>query len=223
VGSGDITWHKNILKMAKTKKPLIIATGASNFYEIQKLYNKIKKVNNKICLMQCNTNYTGDKSNFKYINLSVLKNFKKKFKDAILGLSDHTPGHETVLGAVTLGARIIEKHFTDNNKNIGPDHKFSMNPRTWSEMVNSTRNLEKAIGSQIKKVENNEINTSVLQRRSIRVNKDVMKGQLLKKTDLEYLRPCPKDAIPPYEEDKIINKKITKNIRKGEYLKYKYF
>jgi N-acetylneuraminate synthase len=173
--------------------------------------------------MQCNTNYTGDKSNFKYINLSVLKNFKKKFKDAILGLSDHTPGHETVLGAVTLGARIIEKHFTDNNKNIGPDHKFSMNPRTWSEMVNSTRNLEKAIGSQIKKVENNEINTSVLQRRSIRVNKDVMKGQLLKKTDLEYLRPCPKDAIPPYEEDKIINKKITKNIRKGEYLKYKYF
>jgi N-acetylneuraminate synthase len=223
VGSGDITWHENILKMAKTKKPIIIATGASNFYEIQKLYKKVEKVNNQICLMQCNTNYTGSKSNFKYINLSVLKNFKIKFKDAILGLSDHTPGHETVLGAVTLGARIIEKHFTDNNKNMGPDHKFSMNPKTWSKMVNSTRNLEMAIGSAIKKVEKNEINTSILQRRSIRVNKDLIKGQLLKKSDLEYLRPCPRDAIPPYDAYKIINKKIIKNIKKSRYLKYKYF
>ena len=74
--------------------------------------------------MQCNTNYTGSIENFKFINLNVLKKYKKIFPKAILGLSDHTPGHETVLGAVALGARAIEKHFTDNIKRKGPDHPF---------------------------------------------------------------------------------------------------
>ena len=102
--------------------------------------------------MQCNTNYTAKDENFKFINLNVLKKYKKKFPNLILGLSDHTHGHETVLGAVALGARVIEKHFTDNNNRIGPDHAFSMNPSTWEEMVKRTRNLEKSLGDGIKKL-----------------------------------------------------------------------
>ena len=76
--------------------------------------------------MQCNTNYTASLDNFKYINLNVLNNYKKIFKDAILGLSDHTPGHSTVLGSIALGARVIEKHFTLDNSLNGPDHKFAI-------------------------------------------------------------------------------------------------
>jgi sialic acid synthase SpsE len=222
VGSGDITWHDIIIKMAHTQKPIIISTGASNLYEIKKIYKKITKINKKICLMQCNTNYSANKSNFKYINLNVLKSFKLIFKNAILGLSDHTLNCETVLGAVTLGAKIIEKHFTDNNNNIGPDHKFSMNPRTWREMIDRTRNLEDSMGNGLKKLEKNEINTVILQRRSIRINKNLIKGHMLKKNDLDFLRPCPKDAIPPYEYEKIINKKLNKDLSEGEYLKYRY-
>ena len=60
--------------------------------------------------MQCNTNYTGDSNNIKFVNLNVLKQFKKMFPNTVLGLSDHTFGHASVLGAVTLGARVIEKH-----------------------------------------------------------------------------------------------------------------
>ena len=97
--------------------------------------------------MQCNTNYTADKKNFNYINLNVLKTYKKLFPNVILGLSDHTHGHETVLGSIALGARVIEKHFTDNNNKLGPDHKFSMNPRTWKEMIEASRNLENSMGS----------------------------------------------------------------------------
>ena len=100
--------------------------------------------------MQCNTNYTTSLENFKYINLNVLKTFKKLYPDLILGLSDHTPGHSTVLGAVALGAKIIEKHFTDENEREGPDHKFSMNPHSWKEMVARTRELENALGGEIK-------------------------------------------------------------------------
>ena len=84
--------------------------------------------------MQCNTNYTAENNNFNYINLNVLKTFKKRYPKILLGLSDHTAGHSTVLGAIALGARMVEKHFTENNNREGPDHKFSMNPnlgRRW--------------------------------------------------------------------------------------------
>ena len=88
--------------------------------------------------MQCNTNYTASLENFDHIHLNVLKDYARRWPDLILGLSDHTPGHATVLGAVALGARVIEKHFTDDNTREGPDHKFAMNPRTWEEMVVNT-------------------------------------------------------------------------------------
>jgi sialic acid synthase SpsE len=223
IGSGDITWHENVLNMAKTNKPIIIATGASNFEEVEKIFRKVKKINNKICLMQCNTNYTASSDNFNYINLNVLKLFKNKFETALLGLSDHTLGHETVLGAIALGARMIEKHFTDDNSRNGPDHKFSMNPKTWAEMVRRSRNLEKALGNGEKIVEKNELNTVILQRRSIRVNKDLKKGEKLKKKYLEFLRPCPSDAIPCYDVDKVVNKKLLKRIKKYDYIKKDYY
>ena len=122
--------------------------------------------------MQCNTNYTGSLENFKYININVLKDYKKQFKDTILGLSDHTPGHETVLGAIALGAKSVEKHFTDDNNRVGPDHDFAMNPDTWKEMVLRARELELSLGNAVKKVEKNETETVIIQRRSIRLNKD---------------------------------------------------
>ena len=89
----------------------------------------------------------------------------------VIGLSDHTSGHATVVGAVALGARIIEKHFTDDNSRIGPDHGFAMNPKTWREMVEVVRELERALGNGIKKVEENEKNTVIIQRRSLRAKK----------------------------------------------------
>ena len=154
IGSGDINWHEIVDKISKKKKPLMIACGASNLKEIKTTIKRILKNKTNVVLMQCNTNYTNLEDNFKYLNLNVLKNFKKIFqtKKVILGLSDHTPGHSSVLGAVALGARVIEKHFTDNNNLIGPDHKFSMNPKTWSDMVKETRRLELSLGDGLKKV-----------------------------------------------------------------------
>ena len=103
IGSGDITWKEIIIKIAKKKLPLILATGASTLKEVETAVNLIQKYKKKFILMQCNTNYTNEISNFKYLNLNVLKTFKNKFKNnIILGLSDHTQGHTAVLGAVTL-------------------------------------------------------------------------------------------------------------------------
>ena len=83
--------------------------------------------------MQCNTNYTGSIDNLGFVNLRVLPEYARRYPDAVLGLSDHTPGHATVLGAVALGARVVEKHFTDDTSREGPDHGFSMDPNTWRD------------------------------------------------------------------------------------------
>ena len=141
------------------------------------------------------------------------------YPDILLGLSDHTPGHSTVLGAITLGACVVEKHFTDDNSRVGPDHKFSMNPKTWREMVDRSRELEAALGKSKKFVAENEIETVVLQRRSIRAKKKLVEGSVINEDDLISLRPCPNDAIPPYKLNLLVGKKILKTVLSGDYIK----
>jgi N-acetylneuraminate synthase len=169
-----------------------------------------------VILMQCNTNYTASLENFKYINLNVLKEYKARYPDVVLGLSDHTPGHATVLGSVALGARVIEKHFTDDVLREGPDHKFSMDYSTWTEMVNRTRELEFSLGNGVKKVEDNEKETVILQRRAIRAGCDLKVGNLITRDVLEVLRPCPSNALPPYHIDEMVGKTVTRNMVSGE-------
>ena len=221
VGSGDITWLEIVKYIASKNKPYIIATGASDIADVKRVYNACIKINKKIAIMQCNTNYTASDNNFSYINLNVLKNYKKKFPKAVLGLSDHTLGHSTVLGAITLGARIIEKHFTLNNNLQGPDHKFSMNPKSWKEMVLRSRELENSLGIDIKKIEQNEKHTVIVQRRSIHSIRNLKKGYKIKKEDLKFLRPCPKNAIPPYNYKKVVGKKTNKIILKNNIITFR--
>lgn len=218
IGSGDITWLEFIEKISKLNKPVLIACGASDMNDVKRAVNSILEYNDKIVLMQCNTNYTASLENFKSINLNVLNTFSKEYQGMILGLSDHTPGHSTVLGAVTLGARVIEKHFTDDNLRIGPDHKFAMNPKTWAEMVERTRELEFALGDGIKKIEKNEEQTVIVQRRCIRVTRDLSEGSVIQENDIEVLRPAPGNSYLPYEISGIINKKLKISKVKGDAL-----
>ena len=219
IGSGDITWIDIIEKISKKKKPVILATGASSLKDVKRAIKKISRFTKKIVLMQCNTNYTGKVENLKYLNLNVLKLFKKNFKKVILGLSDHTPGHISVLASISLGARVIEKHFTDDNKRKGPDHPFAMNPKTWSEMVKNARLLEESLGDGTKKIEKNETQTKIIQRRCIRLKKEIKKGERIRKKNLIYLRPAPINSLAPFEKNKIINKIAIKNLKRCSHLK----
>lgn len=222
IGSGDITWKEIIEKISKKNKPVILATGASNFYEVVNAVKIIKKFNKKIVLMQCNTNYTNNINNFKYINLNVLKLYKKYFKnEVILGLSDHTPEYTTVLGAIALGAKVIEKHFTDDNLRHGPDHKFSMNPKNWNKMIVESRNLENALGNGSKVIEKNEKETSLIQRRGVYASRNLRKGEILKRNMTICLRPKPANSISPFEIDKFIGKTLIKNINQYEFISKK--
>lgn len=219
IGSGDISWTDMIKKVASKNKPFILASGAATMDDVNRAVSIALSINSKFALMQCNTNYTASLENFKYIQLRVLDSYRSMYPDMVLGLSDHTPGHATVLGAVTLGARIIEKHFTDDISREGPDHAFSMHPLSWKDMVDRTRELESALGCGIKKVEFNEMETVILQRRSMRAVKFMKKGEKVFSANFEALRPCPSDALSPFEYSKVIGKNLCRDIKVGDYLR----
>jgi sialic acid synthase SpsE len=215
VGSGDITWHNIVKHMLVKNKPVLIATGASDASEVDALMSAIYDRQNQVVLMQCNTNYTGNKDHYHFSHLNVLKGYRRKYPKVLLGLSDHTPGYVTTLGAVALGARVIEKHFTDDNKRPGPDHAFALEHQVFLEMVNRTRELEESLGNEMKKVESNEVDTRVVQRRAIRASKALPAGTVLEETDLSYLRPCPPGSLAPYQADKVINKILAYDLPAG--------
>jgi len=220
IGSGDVTWHGIIEYIAKKGKPVLIATGASTFEEVKLAMDVLKKHTRDIVLMQCNTNYTASRENFKYINLNVLNAYAQKFPNTVLGLSDHTHGHSTVVGAVALGARVFEKHFTDDNNREGPDHKFAMNPKTWKDMVIRANEVYYALGDGDKKIEKNEEETSIVQRRCLRFTSDLKKGHILESKDLFPLRPRNPDGISPHRSEKLIGRELNRNVKVDDYIRW---
>ncbi|MCD6576492.1 MAG: N-acetylneuraminate synthase family protein [Anaerolineaceae bacterium] len=220
IGSGEIDWIEALERMAAKGKPVLLATGAAALGEVQRAVHAILKINRQLILMQCNTNYTASEENFNYINLNVLKTYALMFPDVVLGLSDHTSGHATVLGAIALGARVVEKHFTDDNSREGPDHKFAMNPIMWEEMVKNTRQLEKALGSADKQVAENEKETVIIQRRCLRAALNLKAGEVITRNKIDVLRPATPGAIPPDKIGKIIGMKLIYDMPAGKEFRW---
>lgn len=220
VGSGDITWLEIIERMASKDKPVLLATGASDLEDVRRAVDAALAVTPHLVLLQCNTNYTAGQENYSYLQLNVLREYEALYPGIVLGLSDHMPGHVSVLGAVALGARVIEKHFTDSADREGPDHAFSLTPTTFREMVNRTRELEAALGDGRKKIEQNERETAILQRRCIRARRDLERNMVLREDDLTMLRPCPADGIAPFESRKLVGKRLKRSVSAGQHLKW---
>ena len=219
VGSGDITWKESLEMIASQGKPILLATGASELWEVERAVKLISQFNIPIVLMQCNTNYTGSEDNFDDLNLLALNEFREKFPDVILGLSDHSIGHIAVLGAVALGARAIEKHFTDDTNRVGPDHGFSLDPISWKKMVEETRILERCLGNGHKRVEPNEVEARIVQRRALRFTRDIQAGATVSSDDVIALRPCPTDGIDPFDIDDVVGRKLVQEVSRDQLIR----
>jgi len=216
IGSGEITWHEMLEYIAKKNKPMILSTGDSTLAEVDEAVRIIEKTgNNKLILLQCITNYP---SKIESANINVLKTYQTAF-DIIAGYSDHSPGDVVVLGSIALGAKVIEKHFTLNKKDKGPDHPHSMEPQEFKQMVEKTRLLEKALGSTRKKVVKEEFETVIVQRRSLHAKRDIKKGEIIKKQDIIELRPA--IGILPKYKSVVIGRKAKKSIKIHEAINWK--
>jgi len=187
IGSGDITYLDFLKYIARKRKTILLPTGASTITEIRKAINIIKKEgNNNIILLQSVTQYP---TPIDEANINAMVTLKKKFHYDV-GYSDHSPGILIPIASVALGACVIEKHFTDNPKNLGPDHPHSLDPTNFSDMVKKIRDLEKALGDGIKKVEKSEKHTRIIQRRSVYTIKKIKKGERFDHNNIKCLRPA---------------------------------
>ena len=211
IGSGEITWLEMLDYTARKGIPVMLATGDATMAEIDEAVRTIAKTGNKdLVLMQCITNYP---SKIDSANVNVLKTYQSAF-DCLTGYSDHSPGHVVALASVVLGGRVIEKHFTLNKTDQGPDHPHSMEPNEFKFMVDSIREVERAMGSTCKEVVAEEGETVFVQRRCLYAKKALKKGQTISAKDLTVLRPAL--GIPPKFKNTIVGKTSKKDIPAGD-------
>ena len=212
IPSGEITNIPLLEFLSKTNLKLILSTGMSTLKEIDNAVKILKK--NNLSILHCNSAYP---SPFKDLNLNVIKVFLKKYKFAKIGFSDHSIGCEAGIAAATVGAQIIEKHFTINKKLSGPDHKISLNPKELTLFVQQVRNASLMLGSYNKKITKSEKKNIVPARKSIYAKQDIKKGEKFSELNLVIKRP--QLGIKASNWKKIIRKKSNSNFKKNQLIK----
>jgi N-acetylneuraminate synthase len=218
LGSGDITWLEMLEYIARKGKPMMLATGDATMAEIDEAVRTIEATGNRhLVLMQCITNYP---SKIDSANVNVLKTYQSAF-DILTGYSDHSPGPVVALASVVLGGCVIEKHFTLNKADKGPDHPHSMNPTEFKLMVDYVREIERAMGSTRKEVVEEEGETVFVQRRCLYAKRDIEVGAIIQADDIDVLRPAL--GIPPKFKNVIIGKTSKISIEAGQPLFWENF
>nr|WP_027624881.1 N-acetylneuraminate synthase [Clostridium lundense] len=213
ISSGDLTNIPLLKYISKLNKPIILSTGMGNLGEVEIAVNVIKESGNEnITLLHCTSNYPTD---YEDVNLNAMITLKNAFKLPI-GYSDHTVGIEIPIAAVTMGAKVIEKHFTLDKKMEGPDHRASLDPQELKHMVAGIRNIEKAFGDGIKKCNSNEKNTRKVARKSIVASKFIKLGDELSYNNITFKRPGV--GLSPIYVDEIIGKKALNNIEEDSFI-----
>lgn len=213
IPSGEVTNLPYLIKIARTKKPVIMSTGMCNLEDIENAIQVLKQYGTEeITLLHCNTEYP---TPYNDVNLFAMNTLKQHF-DCEVGYSDHTKGIEVAIAAAALGASVIEKHFTLDKNMEGPDHAASLEPKALKEMVSSIRNIELAMGINEKIVTESENKNRNIARKSIVAKKRIKKGEIFTEDNLTVKRPgnginpmkwfeiLGKEAIRDFEEDELI-------------------
>ncbi|QNF28480.1 N-acetylneuraminate synthase [Metabacillus elymi] len=212
IGSGELTNIHLFKKISQYKLPIILSTGMASLGEIEDALNVLE--DNEVALLHCTSNYPAP---YEDINLNAIITMKNAF-GKIIGYSDHSVGIEVSISAVSLGAKIIEKHFTIDKSLPGPDHKSSLNPQEFSNLVKSIRNVEKSLGNGIKKCMPSEQQNKMIVRKSIVANQCINKGEILTKDNMTFKRPG--GGIAPKNIDVLIGRKVKNSIKEDQIISW---
>lgn len=216
VASFEITDIPLIEYIALKGKPVIISTGIATFSDIEEAVNAIRsKRNNEIILLKCVSAYP---TPLEDVNLETIPDMREKFK-TIVGLSDHTLGISVPIASVTLGAKIIEKHFILDRKLRSPDAAFSLEPEEFKAMVKSVREVEKALG-EVSYELTEKMKKSRELSRSLFVVKDIKAGEIFTGKNVRSIRPG--YGLHPKHLKNILGKKAKKNIKRGTPLNWNF-
>ncbi|EAH9380391.1 N-acetylneuraminate synthase [Campylobacter upsaliensis] len=213
IPSGEITNLPYLKAVAKCKKKVLLSTGMANLGEIEAALTILRKNGTRnITLLHCNTEYP---TPFEDVNLNALKTLKEAFKLEV-GYSDHTEGIVASLGAVALGAVVIEKHFTLDKTMEGPDHRASLEFEELRALCKGIRELEKALGSGIKKASKSEAKNKIIARKSLVAKREIQKGEKFSIENLTTKRPGSGISAMRYEE--YLGKRALKTYKKDELI-----
>lgn len=213
IPSGEITNFPYLKAVAKCKKKVLLSTGMANLGEIEAALTILRKNGTRnITLLHCNTEYP---TPFEDVNLNALKTLKEAFKLEV-GYSDHTEGIVASLGAVALGAVVIEKHFTLDKTMEGPDHRASLEFEELKALCKGIRELEKALGSGIKKASKSEAKNKIIARKSLVAKREIQKGEKFSIENLTTKRPGSGISAMRYEE--YLGKRALKTYKKDELI-----
>ena len=216
IPSGEITNKPYLKHVAKKGKPIVLSTGMCDLKEIEDALGVLEEngiSREQVVVLHCNTEYP---TPMKDVNLLAMNHISRELGVKI-GYSDHTLGIEVSVGAVALGARVIEKHFTLDRNLPGPDHVASLEPKELGALVRSVRNMESAIsGSGIKEPSESELKNREIARKSIHLNKELEAGHIIQIEDLVMLRPA--IGISPMQMDEVLGKRLIRNLPKSSLI-----
>ena len=215
IPSGEIVNTQLLEEISKSKKKILLSTGMANLKEIKYALKILTKYHSlkRITLLHCISEYP---TSFENSNLNSINFLKKKFRVEV-GLSDHSLDIEVPIAAVAMGVTVIEKHFTLSKKMKGPDHKASLEPKEFKQMVSKIRNIEKAIGRFEKKPTKSELITRHLVRQSIHAKKNIQKGEKFTPKNISLMRPF--DGLPSFKLKKLYNTVSKKKFQKYDPIK----
>ena len=216
VGSDDLTNIPLMKKYVEAGLPMIISTGMSYLDEVGETVLAIYKQAQGLGILHCVSSYPTQTDE---LNLKRIRTLKEQFPFAVIGFSDHSIGSHAAVTAVSLGAKIFEKHFTLDHNLPGPDHRFSADPKELKELVQAIRDTEVALGEKNLIPSKKEEEMRLLARRSIAVSKDLDEGHIIQEEDLTMMRPG--TGLMPREKDSVIGRKLVRSVTKNELIDWK--
>ena len=211
IPSGEITNYPFLKQISKLKKKVLLSTGMASLDEIRQALKVFKKKGD-VTILHCTSDYP---ANLKDLNLNFIKKLKKFGCE--VGYSDHSSSIITPSIAVSLGCKVVEKHFTLSKKLKGPDHRASLEPQELKKMISLIRDTEKMLGSNNKIITKGEQKTKLLVRKSLIAKNDIKKGEIFSKKNIIAKRPG--KGISPFKINNFLGKKSSKNFKKDQFIK----
>ncbi len=216
IASGDLKTIQLIKYIAKVGKPIFLSTGGSFIDDVQRAYDTIMPINNQLCIMQSTASYPCEAEE---MNLNVIKTYRDRFFDVVIGLSDHQNGIAMSVVAYVLGSRVFEKHFTLNRGWHGTDHGFSLEPPGLEKMIRDLKRARVALGDGTKKPLACEIAPICKMGKKLVAARDIRRNHVIHRDDVAIKSPG--DGLPPYEIENVLGKVTKRELKEDENIDFK--
>jgi sialic acid synthase len=215
LASGDLTNIPLLEHAASTGKPLIMSTGGGSLADVERAYHTIMPINKQLAILQCTASYPVQPH---LMNLNVIRTYRERFPDAVVGLSDHQNGIAMAPVAYALGARVVEKHFTLNRAWKGTDHAFSLEPAGLRKLVRDLRRVREALGDGVKRAYEEEQAPLYKMAKKLVAARPLPAGHVLTERDIAVKSPA--DGLPPYELPTLIGRRTLRAFDADETLTF---